>query len=130
MAWCLLGLARCALANSPPEPEAVAHLLGTLRDPKRAAVLDSDERLKASVGHLALAIAPTGSEGSPLGRARQLFTQGDTQEALDVALKIVRYADDADEKEEARALVLTFIDALGAGPEATRARKRLANALF
>ena len=128
MAWCLLGLARCALANDPPEPDAVAHLLGTLRDPKRANVLNADADLKAAVSHVALAMGgASDAPGSPLAAARDRFVQGDAAGALDLALDVVKQSkDDADAKEEARALVLDFIDALGNVPAAARARRKLA----
>ena len=131
MAWCLLGLARCAVANDPPEPDAAAHLLATLRDPKRAGVLDGDAELKAAVSHLALALDGAAADAaSPLAAAREAFAAGDAEGALDLALAAVRDSDDADAKEDARALVLTFIDALGAVPAATKARRKLAMYLF
>lgn len=134
MGWCLVGLARCALVNDPPEPAAVAHLLATLRDAKRSAVLDADPGLKKAVGHLALAATDDGdADASPLNAARAAFTAGDEKGALDLALKAVRRGSldgDADAREAARDLVITFIDAVGAGPDATKYRRRLASALF
>ena len=65
-----------------------------------------------------------------IAAAREAFAAGDAEGALDLALAAVRDSDDADAKEDARALVLTFIDALGAVPAATKARRKLAMYLF
>ena len=129
MGWCLYGLARCAMENDPPEADAAAQLLGALEDERRKSVLDKNVDFKAAVSQLSLALAPE-PDDNELGDARRAFASGDLDTALDLGLKCVRRAGDADAKEAARALVVQFIDAMGPGPESTRARKRLANVLF
>ena len=50
--------------------------------------------------------------------------------ALDHALDAVKAASGDDEREAARELCVTIIDAMGPGKESLRARKKLASVLF
>ena len=129
MAWCLYGLARCALENSPSEPEAADQILGALRDKRRKNVIDKEPNLKAAVSRLALALDGDAGNDDPLSVARRIFATGDVEGALDKALDAVKAAS-GDEREAARELCVTIIDAMGPGKESLRARKKLASVLF
>ena len=87
MAWCLYGLARCALENSPSEPEAADQILGALRDKRRKNVIDKEPNLKAAVSRLALALDGDAGDDDPLSVARRIFATGDVEGALDRALR-------------------------------------------
>ena len=130
MAWCLYGLARCALENSPSEPEAADQILGALRDKRRKNVIDKEPNLKAAVSRLALALDGDAGNDDPLSVARRIFASGDVEGALDHALDAVKAASGDDEREAARELCVTIIDAMGPGKESLRARKKLASVLF
>jgi thioredoxin-like negative regulator of GroEL len=130
MAWCLYGLARCALENSPSEPEAADQILGALRDKRRKNVIDKEVNLKAAVSRLALALDGDAGDGDALSAARRVFASGDVEGALDRALDAVKAASADDEREAARELCVTIIDAMGPGKESLRARKKLASVLF
>ena len=128
MAWCLYGLARCALENTPSEPDAADQILGALRDKRRKSVIDKDPALKAVVSRLAIALDFDGGDDA-LSLARRTFASGDAEGALDGALGAVKAAT-GEEKEAARELCVTIIDAMGPGKESLKARKRLASVLF
>ena len=134
MAWCLYGLARCALENTPSEPEAADQILGALRDKRRKNVIDKEPNLKAAVSRLALALDGDAGDDDPLSAARRTFASGDVNGALDRALDVVKAAASDEEREAARelcvTLCVTIIDAMGPGKESLRARKKLASVLF
>jgi putative thioredoxin len=130
MAWCLYGLARCALENAPSEPEAADQILGALRDKRRKNVIDKEANLKAAVSRLSLALDGDAGNDDPLSAARRVFASGDVEGALDRALDAVKAAPGDDEREAARELCVTIIDAMGPGKESLRARKKLASVLF
>ena len=69
-------------------------------------------------------------DGDALSAARRVFASGDAEGALDGALDAVKAAASDEEREAARELCVTIIDAMGPGKESLRARKRLASVLF
>jgi len=118
----LEAIARCHLELE--DFQAARAALAELKDPKRAAVIDKHAALKQAVAHLALALADDHAD------LRDLFSSGRTEAAVDMALERVKLATKDDDRDKARRILLDFIEALGPGPLATSARKRLANALF
>lgn len=123
LAWCLEARARAELDAQ----KDATHTIAALRDPKRASVLDKNPDIKKAVANLQLR---QGAPGDALDAARAAFAAGHHDQAIQTALDLVADAPDQDTKDQARKLVVTFIDALGPSPAATNARKRLANALF
>lgn len=118
----LEAIAQCYLALK--DVDAADSALSELRDAKRSAVIDKDPELKAAVAKLALTLADARPQSDNLADIRATFAQGMTKSALGAALDLVANADNKDEREKARRLVLDFIDALGPSPEATGYRKR------
>lgn len=98
--------------------QAAAATLADLRDTKRAAVIEKHPDLKQAVARLALALVTPDQAD-----LRDLFDR-DQVGAIEAALDLVKAANNDDDRDRARRLVLDFIDALGPSPDATRARKR------
>ena len=104
--------------------------MGALRDKRRKNVIDKEPNLKAAVSRLALALDGDAGDDDPLSVARRIFATGDVEGALDRALDAVKAASPGDDREAARELCVTIIDAMGPGKESLRARKKLASVLF
>ena len=81
------------------------------------------------MSRLSLALDGDAGNDDPLSVARRIFATGDVEGALDRALDAVKAAS-GDEREAARELCVTIIDAMGPGKESLRARKKLASVLF
>ncbi|KAJ1453502.1 thioredoxin-like protein [Pelagophyceae sp. CCMP2097] len=127
IAWCLVGLVRCAMAE-PPEVDTAKDLLGGLRDKKRERVVDSNDALKQAIANLELEMRDPDDDLEP---ARILFHSGRQKEGLVYVLKKFKDAPTPADKEAARLLILQFIDAQGEGsPFAKLARMKLASAMF
>ena len=78
-------------------------------------MIDKEPNLKAAVSRLALALDGDAGDDDPLSVARRIFASGDVEGALDRALDAVKAASGDEEREAARELCVTIIDAHGPG---------------